>query len=184
MANSGGVPSSIAFDSAGLLHICDVSQQAIRCVLAASHANDDPQCCLAILDDRLGCVCVSVTYSNGQVSEFVREYESKPFKGPNTMVMDRAGNIYFSDSGPFGETTIQNPRGSVYVITCEGNEAQLLQPMALECLANPTGITLSHDESTVLRVCFSACFSQARVGTPETCLFRHPCCTDTCRRPT
>ena len=65
------------------------------------------------------------------------------------MAIDRTGNVYFTDSGPFGETTIQAPRGSVYAITCEGSEAQLLQPLALECLAHPSGLALSPDESSV-----------------------------------
>ena len=52
--------------------------------------------------------------------------------------------MYFTDSGPWGETSIQNPRGSVFSITPDG---QLLQPLAYECLAFPSGIALSHDES-------------------------------------
>lgn len=63
------------------------------------------------------------------------------------MTCDSRGNLFFTDSGPFGETSIQNPRGSVFAITAEGSGAQLLQPLALDCLASPAGIALSSDES-------------------------------------
>jgi len=56
------------------------------------------------------------------------------------MTLDAAGNMYFCDSGPLGETTLQAPRGSVFTISADG---QLLQPLALECLAHPCSVAIS-----------------------------------------
>jgi sugar lactone lactonase YvrE len=84
------------------------------------------------------------------VTEFVRQYEGKMFKGPNSIIFDSSGTMYFTDSGPIGETTIQKPLGSVFCITDEGDEGStLLQPLAYECLAHPCGLALSPDEDVL-----------------------------------
>lgn len=54
--------------------------------------------------------------------------------------------IFFSDSGPWGETSIQEPKGSVYMIDCDpGN----ITPLAYSCLAHPAGLCVSKDERFV-----------------------------------
>lgn len=84
------------------------------------------------------------------VTEFVRQYEGKMFKGPNSIIFDSSGTMYFTDSGPMGETTIQKPLGSVFAITDEGDEGgTLLQPLAYECLAHPCGLALSPNEDVL-----------------------------------
>ncbi|KAL3933752.1 MAG: hypothetical protein SGPRY_000147 [Prymnesium sp.] len=84
-------------------------------------------------------------HEEGQLSGLVKEYEAKLFKGPSSITIDGAGNIFFLDSGPLGETTLANPKGSAFQIT----EAQLLQPLALECLAHPSAIVVGHDQRTL-----------------------------------
>lgn len=57
--------------------------------------------------------------------------------------------LYISDSGPWGETSIENPTGSVYVIEVESNH---IRRLAYSCLAFPSGIDLSPNNK-ILYVC-------------------------------
>eukprot|EP01006_Ploeotia_vitrea_P023085 TRINITY_DN55536_c0_g1_i1.p1 TRINITY_DN55536_c0_g1~~TRINITY_DN55536_c0_g1_i1.p1 ORF type:complete len:208 (+),score=96.62 TRINITY_DN55536_c0_g1_i1:214-837(+) len=75
-----------------------------------------------------------------ELTKLASHYDNKPFLGPNSVVVDKHGTIFFTDSGHFGETTIDRPGGSVYAIV--GKE-RILQPLAYQCLAHPSGITLS-----------------------------------------
>lgn len=79
-----------------------------------------------------------------QVVEFLREYEGKAFKGPNSMAFNQ-GTLFFTDSGPLGETTLQKPHGSVYAVT----NGDTLQPLALECLAHPSGIAVTENGTAI-----------------------------------
>lgn len=84
-----------------------------------------------------------------EVREFqvlVGDYEGKQFWGPNSLCFDNNGTLFFTDSGPMGDTSLANPKGSVY---CVSHEDQLLKPLALECLAHPSGIAASPDGSVV-----------------------------------
>jgi len=110
-------PTSIAFDPDGIMYVCDMAHGAILCLR-----------------------------ENDELCEFVREYEGKQFVGPNTMVFDDQSNVFFTDSGPLGETSLSNPKGSVF---CVDGPQQLLRPLAYECLAHPCGITLSGDQQTL-----------------------------------
>ena len=62
------------------------------------------------------------------------------------MAVDSKGTVYFTDSGPFGGTTLASPKGSVFCISPDG---RLLQPLALSCLAHPAGLAVSPDEKAV-----------------------------------
>jgi len=112
-----GSPSSLCVDVEGAVFVCDVAHQAVF-----RHGED------------------------GQLSEFVKEYEAKPFKGPSAMLLDSAGNMFFTDSGPMGETTLQSPKGSIFLISADG---QLLQPLLLEALAHPCALALGLDERVI-----------------------------------
>jgi len=51
---------------------------------------------------------------------YVKDYEATPFLGPHSLVYSNFLNcLYFTDSGPFGETGIENPKGSVFKIDLE-----------------------------------------------------------------
>jgi len=93
----------------GVLYVCDMSMQGV------------------------------LRYENGQLTELVKEYEAKLFKGPSAIAIDKDSNVFFLDAGPLGETTLQSPKGSAFQITAD---AQLLQPLALECLAHPSALAL------------------------------------------
>eukprot|EP00965_Chrysotila_dentata_P078227 2578809-Pleurochrysis_carterae.AAC.6 len=83
IANTAGSPCALGFDQDGALYVCDSAHQAIL---------------------RRG--------SDGQLAEFVREYEGKLLKGPSAMQIDSQGNMFFTDSGPLGETTLQAHAGA------------------------------------------------------------------------
>jgi sugar lactone lactonase YvrE len=69
-------------------------------------------------------------------------------QGPRALLFDAAGSLFFTDAGPEGDTGLHNRAGSVFVIVGEG-ASRLLRPVALRCLANPTGIALSASGSAV-----------------------------------
>ena len=62
----------------------------------------------------------------------VSDYEGRPFCGPNSLAFDRDGNLFFTDSGPLGETSLEKPRGSVF---CVEVADQLLKPLAFQVFA-------------------------------------------------
>jgi sugar lactone lactonase YvrE len=91
----------------------------------------------------------------------VDKFEEKPLIGPNSMALatkssyleclhflcvSMLGTIYFTDSGGFCETSIENPKGSVFLIDLD---AKLLRPLSLHCLAYPTGLALSPMENVL-----------------------------------
>jgi len=73
------------------------------------------------------------------------------FLGPNSICFGQNGTFFFTDSGPFGETGLHNPKGSVYCVT-GGSAQMMLKPIILDSLAYPTGLTLSPN-GEVLYVC-------------------------------
>lgn len=126
--NTQGQPSTIVYDpNLGTLYICDLAHQAILRVEDEDSSTDGPPV----------------------LAEFVTEYEGRLLRGPTGMVFDAAGNMFFCDSGPMGDTTIGHPKASVYNIACD---ASLLQPLAADCLAHATGLALSPNGQT-LYVC-------------------------------
>lgn len=76
---------------------------------------------------------------SGKILKTIDNYKGKPFKGPNDLVMDSKGGIYFTDSGDFEEDwTTGRPAGDVYYITPGGNVVQLDSNL---CYSNGLGIT-------------------------------------------
>lgn len=66
-----------------------------------------------------------------------------PLEGPNSIALEnKSGNIFFTDSGPFGENVPVNSKGSVFIIDMQ---QQSIRPLALRCLQNPSGLAFSHD---------------------------------------
>eukprot|EP01029_Cantina_marsupialis_P027622 TRINITY_DN773098_c0_g1_i1.p1 TRINITY_DN773098_c0_g1~~TRINITY_DN773098_c0_g1_i1.p1 ORF type:complete len:203 (-),score=41.88 TRINITY_DN773098_c0_g1_i1:167-775(-) len=82
------------------------------------------------------------------VRPIVKDYEGETLKGPNTLEFDSTGDLYFTDSGPFGETGLHSATGSVFCIT-GGPDGQILRPLALNCLAGPHGIALNEEQGCI-----------------------------------
>ena len=76
---------------------------------------------------------------NGDQELVVGVYEDRPLKGPNSIIKSEDGSIFFTDSGPLGETGIHNPQGSLFTITGKPSE-QVLKPLSYNNLAYPTGV--------------------------------------------
>jgi len=58
--------------------------------------------------------------NNENVSELVKEYEGQPLLGPHSLtISEQMNSLFFTDSGPFGETSLENPKGSVFIIDLE-----------------------------------------------------------------
>jgi len=77
-----------------------------------------------------------------RLETIVDSYNGKKFNGPNDVVMDSSGNIYFTD--PWG-TSIDNPNGAVYRI--DANTGEVIQ--LFSHLAFPNGLGISADETYI-----------------------------------
>lgn len=64
--------------------------------------------------------------------------------GCSINVVGSKGNVYFTDSGPMGETGLHSPKGSLYLIS-NGPSGQVLQAISHENLAGPTGVAVTSD---------------------------------------
>jgi gluconolactonase len=72
-------------------------------------------------------------------------FEGKPFIGPNDLVADRKGGVYFTDPGgypPAGQYVTQIP--AVYYVRPNGSVIKIADD-----IARPNGIILSPDEKTL-----------------------------------
>lgn len=68
------------------------------------------------------------------------------------VLCDKHNILFFTDSGPFGETSYENPKGSLFAIDLTES---VLKPVEVGCLAYPTGLVLNQNQ-TVLYVCETA----------------------------
>lgn len=109
---------------------------------APTGAAADPKSGDVFLCDNARQSVVKVETEDGapSLSTFLEQFEGKPFRGPNQCCFDAAGELYFTDSGSFGDTNLANPRGAVFR-TVQGR--QQVVPLAPPCLAYPTGIACS-----------------------------------------
>lgn len=129
--NSFCQPCGLEFDSQGVGFVCDAAHQAIFRIVRVETSEGPRQ----------------------EIEPYVREYEQSQFLGPNSLCISKStGMLYFTDSGPFGETSLQNPKGSVFAIS---PATQLLLPICLHTLAHPCGLALSPDEKNIY-VCETA----------------------------
>lgn len=106
--NTGGIPNGAKFHENGDLYVADR-----KCGIIAI----SPQKAVRVIADR---------------------YHEEKFNGPNDLVFDSQGNLYFTD--PEGSSA-EEPYGRLYRISSSGE---------INCLASglayPNGLVLSHDE--------------------------------------
>ncbi|KAL4495585.1 hypothetical protein ABPG72_014054 [Tetrahymena utriculariae] len=121
-----GQPSSLVIDSSGkTFYLADMAHQSIFARIVNENGQED-------------------------IHELIKEYEGQPLLGPHSLaISEQLNSLIFTDSGPFGETSIENPKGSVFMIDLED---KFVRPLALNCLAYPSGLALSTDEK-ILYVC-------------------------------
>jgi len=119
--NSSGQPYGLAMDQQSA-YVCDAAHQAIFRIARTEGDDGIPR---------------------QEVEPYVREYEGQALLGPNSLAISKeTGMVFFTDSGPLGETNIEKPKGSVFAIQAS---TQLLIPLTLNALAHPCGIALSND---------------------------------------
>jgi gluconolactonase len=98
---------------------------------AKFHANGD----LYVADRQRGIISIT---PDGEIQVMVDHCQGKKLHGPNDLIFDSKGNLYFTD--PHGSSA-ETPFGCVYRFSCSGE---------LTCLASglafPNGIVLSRDE--------------------------------------
>lgn len=90
-----------------------------------------------------GHAAILAVRSDGQQELVVGVYEDKPLKGPNSIYISN-GDIFFTDSGTFGETGLHSATGSLFTIS-NSPSGQILKPISLGNLAYPSGIAVSFD---------------------------------------
>lgn len=78
----------------------------------------------------------------GKVSDYCLYFQNENFHGPNDLIFDHEGGLYFTD--PWG-TSPANPRGGVYYVSPGGKEVRRL----MDNLHFPNGIALSPDDKTL-----------------------------------
>lgn len=117
-----GQPTGVAVDSEGKLFVSDVQHQAI------------------LWDGN------SSSNNGGGLSVVVEEYEGKRFLGPSSVAVGEDDTVFFTDSGPLGTSSLEDPCGSVYAIKRDAN-GSILHRLANSCLAHPCGICVGADGS-------------------------------------
>lgn len=90
-----------------------------------------------------GHAAILAVRKDGHHELVVGVYEDKPLKGPSSIFMS-SGDIFFTDSGSFGETGLHSPTGSLFAIS-NSPSGQILKPISLGNLAYPSGIVVSAD---------------------------------------
>jgi gluconolactonase len=76
-----------------------------------------------------------------KMSDYVLYYQNENFHGPNDLIFDSQGGLYFTD--PWG-TSMVNLRGAVYYVSPQGKITRIIDNMAF-----PNGIALSPDDKTL-----------------------------------
>ena len=117
--STGGQPTGLVFDMQGSSFISDLAHQSI--------------------------LSQTVTESRIEITPVIKEFDGNALKGPHSMVLSEKNNcLFFTDSGPFGETSLENPNGSVFAIDMGVNA---LKPIIHNKLCYPTGLAMSNDET-------------------------------------
>jgi sugar lactone lactonase YvrE len=93
---------------------------------------------------------MSQTFKEGgqpEITPVIKDYDGNALRGPHSMALSEKHNtMFFTDSGPLGETSIEKPNGSVFAIDLG---VSMLKPVVFDSLAHPTGIAISNDENII-----------------------------------
>lgn len=156
-ANRGGVPidsfiEGPVFDQAGNLYITDIvfgrvfriDQQA-NWELVVQYDGEpngmkfmsDHE--LLITDYKNGLIKLDIR--TGKIAPYLTRRNSERFKGPNDLVFDSKGNVYFTDQG---QTGMHDPTGRVFRLHPDGH-----LDMLMDNIPSPNGIVLSPDEKVI-----------------------------------
>ncbi|HVP89911.1 MAG TPA: SMP-30/gluconolactonase/LRE family protein [Terriglobales bacterium] len=97
--------------------------------------------------DMFGHRLVEMTTSGRVVRTLASRYGGKPIDGPNDVVVDRRGGLYFTDPQFTPEAKKFQPGRSVFYLTPEGKLVRVIEP---DVFAMPNGLVLTPDGKTLL----------------------------------
>ena len=134
IAKLGGGPNGAAIGPDGAAYICN--NGGLRW-----HEDQHGLRPVGQPDDYAGGRIERVDLATGAVRVLYTGTERGPLKGPNDLVFDRAGGMWFTDLGKTRERDMD--RGGVYYASADGSQIrEVIYPML-----TPNGIGLSPDES-------------------------------------
>lgn len=99
-----------------------------------------------IVCDMMGHRIVEMTTEGEVVKVIADKFDGKPIDGPNDIITDAKGGIYFTDPQFTMEAEKSQPGRAVYYINTEGKVNRLVEPNEF---AMPNGILLSPDGKTL-----------------------------------
>ncbi|KAL9650975.1 hypothetical protein ABK040_015078 [Willaertia magna] len=148
VVESSSLVASPVFDSHGVMYYCspttgDVLLGNGEIVL---NTKGSPNSMIFGVDGSL--IVCDMARQSLQLEILAKDYNDKEFVGPHSLAIDSQGTIYFTDSGPLGETSLENPKGSVYCLHNDG----VLTHLAYECLCYPSGVAVSPLNEDVIYV--------------------------------
>lgn len=133
VAQTGGSPNGAAIGPDGRVYVCNSGgfqfHQAPDGLLTAGYQPDD----------YAGGKIQAVDLKTGAVEDIYTECDGNPLRGPNDLVFDAHGGIWFTDYGKIRLREMDH--GGVYYATADGSSiTEVLYPMM-----QPNGIGLSPD---------------------------------------
>jgi len=119
--STGGQPTGLVFDMQGSSFIADMAHQAI--------------------------LSQTVTENRIEITPVIKDFDGNNLKGPNSMILSEKNNaLFFTDSGPLGESSLENPTGSIFAIDLS---VSMLKPIIYGKLAHPSGLALNSNENVL-----------------------------------
>jgi sugar lactone lactonase YvrE len=132
--NTGGQPGALCFDARGAAHVADLAMGAV--MHKAAGFSEEARGSEGEEEEEEG---EAAPKEGAAWLTSVVDYEGEPLRGPSSLALDGSGTLYFTDSGPLGDTTLENPRGSVFAVAGTGR-GKYLKPLMLRCLAHPCAL--------------------------------------------
>ena len=92
-----------------------------------------------------------------EITPVIKDFDGNALKGPNSMILSEKNNaLFFTDSGPLGDSSLESPEGSLFVIDLQSSK---LIPIIHQKLAFPWGLAISNEEN----ILYVAEFYQNRI---------------------
>ena len=89
----------------------------------------------------------TVTDNRIEITPVIKDFDGAALKGPNSMILSEKNNaLFFTDSGPLGESALENPNGSIYAIDLG---VSMLKPILTGKLAHPSGLAMNPAENVL-----------------------------------